>query len=245
MRLRSVNGKMSARQPDYGWPDFQLLTDRNRKKISLSVTPDNKIIVKAPVHVNRSTVSCFVKSNKDWIEKQLQKNKNRFPDFKPITGRDGDLLLYMGNEFELCLEPWQRKKPCLVKDKLFIYARGKPREKILNKLITWYKENARAIIMQRIAYFRKQISININKVTIKTLKSRWGSCSLAGNLNFNWKIIMAPIHIIDYVIVHELCHFHHPDHSAAFWKEVACYMPDYKNRRKWLKEYGVMLDIRK
>ena len=88
------------------------------------------------------------------------------------------------------------------------------------------------------------MKINIyNKIYIRDQKTRWGSCSSKGNLNFNWRLIMAPLFIMDYIVVHELAHLVHPNHSRDFWKLVKKIVPDYKEKKEWLKIYGNSLSI--
>ena len=82
------------------------------------------------------------------------------------------------------------------------------------------------------------IGVKCEKWTIRYMKTRWGSCSSRGNLNFNWRLMLAPPRVLDYVVVHELCHRKHMDHSPAFWQEVGNLLPDYKTLRKWLKDNG-------
>lgn len=103
-------------------------------------------------------------------------------------------------------------------------------------------ETARKRIPERAAYYAEIIGVTYGRITIREQKSRWGSCSSKGNLNFNWKLVLAPPEVLDYVVVHELCHRLQMNHSTAFWNEVERILPDYRERRKWLKENGWLLD---
>ena len=97
---------------------------------------------------------------------------------------------------------------------------------------------AKKIFPERTAYFAKRMGVTYKRITIREQKTRWGSCSSAGNLNFNWLLILAPPEVLDYVVVHELCHRREMNHSQAFWKEVEKILPDYRERQKWLKDNG-------
>ncbi len=97
-------------------------------------------------------------------------------------------------------------------------------------------KRARKVFPERIAYFAKQMGVTYGRVTLREQKTRWGSCSSKGNLNFNWKLILLPPELLDYVVVHELAHRKEMNHSAAFWKVVEEVLPDYRERRKALKE---------
>ena len=102
-------------------------------------------------------------------------------------------------------------------------------------------EEAKRVIPARVAHFAPIVGVSYGRVTIRCQKTRWGSCSSRGELTFNWRLIMAPPEMIDYVVVHELCHLNHMDHSPAYWKSVGNILPDYKVRREWLKENGICL----
>ena len=97
---------------------------------------------------------------------------------------------------------------------------------------------AKKIFSERTAYFAKRMGVTYNRITIREQKTRWGSCSSVGNLNYNWKLVLMPPGVLDYVVVHELAHRREMNHSAAFWKVVATWMPDYKKYRKWLRDNG-------
>ena len=99
-------------------------------------------------------------------------------------------------------------------------------------------DRARQDIPQRVKHYACQMGVSYGRITIRSQRTRWGSCSSKGNLNFNCLLMLAPMQVIDYVVVHELCHRLHMNHSAAFWTEVAKIMPDYALWRKWLKENG-------
>ncbi|MCM1253486.1 MAG: M48 family metallopeptidase [Clostridium sp.] len=107
-----------------------------------------------------------------------------------------------------------------------------------NALEKRYKEAARDYIPKRVAYYQALTGGTYNRITIRNQKTRWGSCSGKGTLSFNWRLMLAPPAILDYVVVHELCHLTHMDHSPAFWQAVKSVYPDYKNARKWLKDHG-------
>ena len=93
-------------------------------------------------------------------------------------------------------------------------------------------------IPERTAYFAEKIGVSYGRITLRQQKTRWGSCSANGNLNFNWLLILAPPEVLDYVVVHELCHRRQMNHSQAFWKEVSAVLPGYKEQKKWLKDNG-------
>lgn len=104
-----------------------------------------------------------------------------------------------------------------------------------------YRKKARLLFRQRAEYYASVMGVTFNRIAIREQRTRWGSCSSKKNLNFNWKLLLAPPEVLDYVVVHELCHLKQMDHSRAFWAEVAAILPDYKERKKWLREHGADL----
>ena len=111
-------------------------------------------------------------------------------------------------------------------------------EKLTREKVIALAEEALKIIPARVEYFAKVIGVTYGKITIRNQKTRWGSCSSKGNLNFNCLLMLAPPEVLDYVVVHELCHRKQMNHSKAFWLEVEKVLPNYKEVRKWLKEEG-------
>lgn len=108
----------------------------------------------------------------------------------------------------------------------------------LSRPETAYREEARRYFTQRTRYWAERMGVTFGRITIREQKTRWGSCSRQGNLNFNWRLILAPPPVIDYVIVHELAHRLHLNHSPAFWATVGRHLPDFARHRRWLKENG-------
>lgn len=115
---------------------------------------------------------------------------------------------------------------------------AEPTEKLTREKVIALAEEALKVIPARVEYFARVIGVTYGKITIRNQKTRWGSCSSKGNLNFNCLLMLAPPEVLDYVVAHELCHRKQMNHSKAFWSEVAKVLPDYKEARKWLKEEG-------
>lgn len=115
---------------------------------------------------------------------------------------------------------------------------AEPTEKLTREKVIALAEEALKVIPERVEYFAKVIGVTYGKITVRNQKTRWGSCSSKGNLNFNCLLMLAPPEVLDYVVVHELCHRKQMNHSKAFWLEVEKVLPDYKEARKWLKEDG-------
>ena len=115
---------------------------------------------------------------------------------------------------------------------------AEPTEKLTREKVIALADEALKVIPERVEYFAKVIGVTYGKITVRNQKTRWGSCSSKGNLNFNCLLMLAPPEVLDYVVVHELCHRKQMNHSNAFWLEVEKVLPNYKEVRKWLKEEG-------
>jgi predicted metal-dependent hydrolase len=112
------------------------------------------------------------------------------------------------------------------------------------KLFTaWYKQQARWVLAERVEWFASRFKFTFTQVRISSARTRWGSCSNRGSLSFTWRLVMAPLEVVDYVVVHELAHLRIKNHSPAFWKKVESILPDYKARQKWLKTNGGLLAL--
>jgi predicted metal-dependent hydrolase len=116
-------------------------------------------------------------------------------------------------------------------------------EKMRRAMEKWYRKKADRIINDRVGVYIDKIGKEPKIVKVKEQKRRWGSCTSKGNLYFNWRCIMAPPPIIDYIVIHEMSHLVHPNHSKRFWQKVESILPDYKKRRKWLRDNGLRLDL--
>jgi predicted metal-dependent hydrolase len=107
----------------------------------------------------------------------------------------------------------------------------------------FYTEKGLVRIKQRLTYFTPKVGVEYRHVRVKELGFRWASCTKNADLYFNWKCMMAPLKIIDYILVHELCHIRYRDHSDVFWNEIDKVMPDYRERKEWLKKHGARFDL--
>jgi len=117
------------------------------------------------------------------------------------------------------------------------------RTEIEQALGSWLRNKAEQVIDERLVYYRDIVGVSYHRFCIKAQKTRWGSCSSKGNLNFNWRLVMAPLWVLDYVVVHELSHLKHMNHSKEFWDTVAMHIPEYKKAVAWLKENGRSLKL--
>ena len=135
----------------------------------------------------------------------------------------------------------EEKQEWILKNLEKIQKRDAQKENVqkLSALERQHLQNKACVVIPRqVAYYAEKLGVSYGKITLRQQKTRWGSCAANGNLNFNWLLILAPPEVLDYVVVHELCHRREMNHSQAFWKEVEKILPDYRERQKWLKDNG-------
>jgi predicted metal-dependent hydrolase len=208
-----------------------------RKTLALIVKPDGSLIVRVPLRASERSIREFIQKNASWVEKKQAEARAALP-ISPKEYAPGELFLYLGNLYSLELVNGQRK-PLLLQDnfKLAQSALGDARQ----AFECWYREQAKRIIHERVEFYACRYDFRYKKIGITAARTRWGSCSADSSLNFSWRLILAPIDAIDYVVVHELVHTIIHDHSKRFWKKVEEILPDYQERRKWLRRNGQQL----
>jgi len=160
--------------------------------------------------------------------------------------RNGEGFPYLGRHYRLRLVDDQ-PETLLLKNGRFQLRRdllsGDSIHAARNAFRHFYQHKGEARLAQRVAHHAPLVGVQPGLVTVRDLGHRWASCSPAGSLAFHWRCLMAPLTVIDYIVVHELCHFHHRDHSERFWNEVDKVMPCYRERRAWLRRHGAGLDL--
>jgi predicted metal-dependent hydrolase len=209
-----------------------------RKTISLSVTASSTLVVRAPFYVPIGYIKSLVLKKYFWIKakkKEASKCEGVVIEKKFINGED---FLYLGKTYKLKIKDCEQIElsECLSFPNKFL---NNPRL----KMIEWYKEKALQKIKERADLFSNNTGWKYKKINITSAKTRWGSCSSTGSINFTWRLIMTPLEIIDYVVVHELAHVPEKNHSSLFWDKVKSVLPDYKEREKWLKTNRKSLNI--
>ena len=229
-------------------PDFQyevIRTDR-RKTASIKVS-DGKVQFIIPKNLSDKRLQSLIQKKTPLILKKL----NDLSQIKPVKPKEyisGESFTYLGRNYRLKLN-----KNGLTEIKLkggqFLLdvdenlTANEKNEFVKQELLKWFVSHAEHRLKEKTSRFSKIIGVNPESVKVKSFKSRWGSCTSKGDISFNWKIIIAPHRIVDYVVVHELCHLLHHNHSEKFWKTVQQIIPDCYECRTWLKNYGETLII--
>lgn len=187
----------------------------NRKTLAIQINPDLSVTVRAPMYAPQSDIERILREKESWIQKHIEKIREQEAKSKKTQGEKDE------------------------------YGESVESEYLTNEEIKKLADKALQHIPKRVSYFAKQIGVTYRKITIRNQKTRWGSCSSKRNLSFNCLLMLAPPEIIDYVVVHELCHRKEMNHSKNFWREIERILPDYKKSVLWLKNEGSMIMARR
>ncbi len=225
---------------------YQLLPGADRKTTDIVIERDGVIRVRPPLKMTPEQVDETVFSKRLWIFRNLAewRELNATRDVREWV--NGEAFLYLGNCYRLSLVD-EQDEPLKLKDGRFCLLRSLVKKNDIETanqaFKDFYADKGLIKIQQRVRHFAGKIGVVPGQVHVKDLGFRWASCSAQGDLKFHWKCMMAPLTVLDYVIVHELCHLHHQDHSQAFWNEVDKVMPLYRERKEWLRVRGAGLDL--
>lgn len=219
------------------------LTYSKRKSISISVYPDLRVAVRAPKGIAFNQIEDVVKKRAAWIAKQIEKFSEN-PPLPPFTYSEGEVHHLLGEPLILRVEPSDRDKVGLQNDELWLYtSQPENTEHKKAQLDKWYHKQARQIFAERLeACFPivEHFGIPYPRIFVREMRTRWGSCSgVADRINLNLKLVQVPVECVDYVIIHELCHFREHNHSPRFYALMDEILPDWRNIRKILNSQRI------
>lgn len=221
----------------------------NRKSISIRINSVGKVVVSAPWYAPDFMIKSFVDSKIDWIKQRqevIKKNKTSKPSYS-----DGEPQLFLGEFFPLVIKPI----PYIQKSRLGFdggnfeltvpktHTTREIRSDAKQNLLDFYLKYGQKYIFERVSYFTQKLDVDFNRIVIKKVSSIWGSCSSKNNLNFNRKLIMAPKEVVDYVVIHEVCHLVHRHHRRTFWQLVKSLDDQYHLHKLWLTNNHQLLTI--
>ena len=229
---------------------FEIIKKGNRiKTVAIHINPTGYITVLSPQSLDEESIQKILYKRGKWIiEKQKLIDKNRDANIiKQFVS--GESFPYLGRYYRLKVRKQlseDEKKCRLVNGRFLVEGDGHSESEnssstVKRALIEWYIGHAEEKIEERVNRFAPLIGKWPVSIKIKNQEKRWGSCSRGGIIRFNWKIVMAPISVMDYVIAHELCHLIYPHHSIQFWQKVQSIIPDYEKKRHWLKEFSFQI----
>ncbi len=222
---------------------FQLIRSKNRRRtISLHIREGGEVVIRAPYRVSKREIEEFIREKEAWVVKKLTEEKERTKNLQK-TFIPGEKFLYLGEWYPLEIDESDHKDlPLKLSFGNFVLKRDRV-EEARDLFIEWYKREAKEKIEGRVRYYSDRFHLLPVGTGITGAKSRWGSCSRDNRLSFSWRIIMAPLRIIDYILVHELVHIKEKNHSWNFWEALEEILPDYRESKTWLKKNGHKLSL--
>ena len=211
-----------------------------RKTVALVVTPEGHLEVRAPQRLSRDQIDAIVAQKANWILKNLERSRKASAAGTTRELAEGARIWYLGSSYPLQVSERGAARVQFSKG-LSLPRSALP--KAADLLAAWYKNQARLILTERTEFYALQFGLKYRSIRITSARTRWGSCSRLNGLSFTWRLAMAPMEIIDYIVIHELAHILQKNHSRAFWAQVERMLPDYRSRRAWLKANGRLLDL--
>ena len=211
------------------------ITKKKIKNFIIRIYPDSRITVSVPLHASSKDIENFIQNKKEWIETTLNRIKIANQNMKNLKE---NTIKILGREVEKKIIESDLERIRLTDTSIYIYSKDIDNVKIERKLLEWKVEKLKAILDKYLAKYTKLLNKNINCYQIKKLSSAWGIYHKRENyISFNFDLIEKNIEYIEYVVLHELCHIFYMNHQKDFWALVEKYMPDYKIRRKKLKNF--------
>ena len=225
---------------------YHLLPGAERQTTDIVIERNGLITVRPPAYMTPEQVDETVLSRRMWIYGNLAQWRDLNTARVVREWVNGESFLYLGSSYRLLLVD-QQDEALKLKDGRFQLRRSvvdtTGREGAQQAFEEFLKSKGLPRIIDRVAKFSPKVGVTPGKVQLKELGFRWASCAANGDLRFHWKCLMAPLKVIDYIVVHELCHMRYRDHSDAFWNEVDKVLPDYRERKEWLRQRGANLDL--
>ena len=224
---------------------FEVVRSR-RATADIIIERDGRVLVRAPESIADGRIEDMVEAKRYWIYKNLAEWRDLNATRVLREYKNGEGFLYLGRSYRLLLAADQ-EEPLLLKNGRFCLRRDLVDQGAIEAAKSAFRDYfvARGTerITQRVNYYAPKVGVVVRDIDVRELGNRWASCSPSGALAFHWKCMMASQTIIDYIVVHELCHLHYLDHGDSFWNEVDKVMPDYRERKEWLRVHGAGLDV--
>lgn len=224
---------------------YRLMRSRVRRTADIVIERDGRVVVRVPEKLNAAKVDALILSRQRWIHTQLAKWRVLNASRVAREFKSGESFFYLGRNYRLQVVAGQ-EAPLLLKDGRFCLLRGVAHgvpDAARAVFRDFYVAKGQARLVERVAYYAPKVGVRPIACKVTDLAHRWASCTAKGQLRFHWKCMMAPLTVIDYLVVHELCHLRHRDHDEAFWNEVDKVLPDFRQRKEWLERFGAGLDV--
>jgi predicted metal-dependent hydrolase len=211
-----------------------------RKTLNITVERDRKIIVRAPLNLSIEKIEEIVQSKRQWLKEKINHTQKYPVDLKPKEFISGETLLYLGRNYQLLVvdEPIEG----IEFNQRFRISREN--QEAANKLFkAWYMKQALSKIEPLAKMYATNLGVKFNEFKTSQMKYRWGSCTPNNNIIFNWRIIKAPMYVLEYLVAHELVHLIEENHTPRFWNILSIQVPNYQKAKNWLKVNGHLLEV--
>jgi len=220
---------------------IQIKRLRNARALRLRVLDDGRVTVTAPLRMSERVIQDFIHEHQSWIAEHRQTAELK----QQALTKQRDALFFRGQELPFRLAISQTKKPGveLQNNQIIVTAKNEDHTQIRPILEKWYRQEAEKRFKARVPLLSDLVNKEVKNVTIRSQRTRWGSCSSRNTISLNWLLIMAPDRVSDYVIYHELAHLTHMNHSNRFWQLVEEYDPNYKQAEQWLTKHHQLLNF--
>lgn len=217
--------------------DFNIIIKRTNRTKTVSFRIKNQeVIISAPKFLSDNEIYHLVEKKLKWIKNKLALDKLDTGIIIKRKYENGDSFLYFGAEYSLKIKKSNKDNVYIEDANLIIEVKNTSNIfDVKNILKNWYIEESKKYLIKTNSYYEILIGVKTNKLLFGQYKSKWGSCNSKKIISYDWRIIMAPLEVIHYLIIHELCHIKHPNHSKCFWNYVEKFMINYKTQKEWLK----------
>lgn len=225
-----------------------------QKSVGLSIKPNGSMVMTCAKGVSKKFLIGFLEEKKEWINSSLEKYKNLRDQYPPFRIEDGEKVLFLGYDYPIRIKDSKRKRVKVVienfemcfyisQDFLMELTQEEGTDFLKKALFKFYQKSAEDLITKRIHYFSELMDLFPTSVHFRSLKSRWGSCSSEGKITMNWRLVAAPMEVIDYVVIHEIAHLKHQNHSKRFWDLVEQFDKQFRDKKLWLRNNNLKFDF--
>jgi len=211
-----------------------------RRTIALVIKQDGSLVARAPKRANVREIERFVEQKHLWIVRTVKRQKQKHSLLQKKQFIEGESFLYLGNSYKLLFQEGEQPQMFISRMVLLPHS---AQENARELVVGWYKKRAKEILAERVALYAVQMGVVFRSINITSAEQQLGSCTKRKTLNFPWRLIIAPPLVIDYIVVHELSHVVHMNHSQRFWNTVTTTYPRYKEAKLWLKSHNHLLHI--